>query len=686
MDATHFAAEFEMNVSENYLYTAEHLKRVDKVLQQYFHQQHSKLQEPDLDNGVVEVPPWLQARLDTENFSEGVPTHDASRLGQLIRRFSLSDIERDILLLALLPHFDSQYCWQFSSAQRSPELRFPSVSFLLDMLASTPLEKLRYEALFLPDGRLRKHALVEQQNLKHNDRSVTLITVDLALYHFLIGHDYLPPLLDSCAYWSSPLEPASERLHAFTRQLSRALAPQAYRPAPRVILKGAVGSDREHAVAAAAGMLDMPCLVLNVDMLAEQDDEAGRSLVLALREVQLRNGCLLLQGLSRLSTSRQRIHTLLGQKAKGCPQPIITLQETSQPAVRLGDASLLMLQMPDITPGECLNVLSHYLDPDALDDQVDLHALSNRFCMAPSRLVQTLEEAELYRRQRDPAALLSQSDLITAFKHNSQQNFGDLALRIQPQRSFADLMVPEDLHQQLNEVLMAIRHRGHALEQGFDQKLHYGLGISTLLHGPSGAGKTMAAEVLASALNVDLIKVDLSTVVNKYVGETEKHLAKIFDLAARDSGVLFFDEADALFGKRSETKDAQDRYANIEVSYLLQRLESHPGLVILSTNHLSHLDHAFTRRLTFIIKFQLPDLETRTRMWQSIWPQTLRIAADVDFNYFARIAEVSGANIRNVALLATWLAHDEAAHEISTHHIRHALQREMTKTGQVAFQ
>ncbi|MCP1489801.1 ATP-dependent 26S proteasome regulatory subunit [Pseudomonas fluorescens] len=686
MDATHFAAQFEMNISENYLYTIEHLKRVDKVLQQYLHQQHSKHHEPDLDNEVVEVPEWLQARLDTENFSEGVPTHDASRLGQLIRRFCLSDIERDILLLALLPHFDSQYSWQFSSAQRNHDLRFPSVSFLLDMLASAPLERLRHEALFLPHGRLRQHDLIELQSLKQNDRSVTLIKVDIALYHFLIGHDYLPPLLDTCAYWSSPLEPASERLHAFNRQLSRALTPQAHRSAPRVTLKGPFGSDREQAVAAAAGMLDMPCLVLNLDMLAEQDDDALRGIVLALREVQLRNGCLLLQGLYTVTTSRKRIHTMLGQKSKGYPQPIITLQDTSQPAVRLGDASHIMLEMPDITPRECLTVLSNYLDPDALDDQVDLEALSNRFCMAPSSLVQTLEEAELYRRQRDPAALLSQCDLITAFKRNSQQNFGDLALRIQPERTFADLMVPEELHKQLNEVLMAIRHRTHALQQGFDQKLHYGLGISTLLHGPSGAGKTMAAEVLASALNVDLIKVDLSTVVNKYVGETEKHLAKIFDLAARDSGVLFFDEADALFGKRSETKDAQDRYANIEVSYLLQRLESHPGLVILSTNHLSHLDNAFTRRLTFIIKFQLPDMETRTRMWQSIWPKNLRIAADVDFNYFARIAEVSGANIRNVALLATWLAHEEAAQEISTHHIRHALQREMTKTGQVAFQ
>lgn len=686
MDATDLALEFEMSVGENFLNTVEHLKRVDKVLQLYLHRQSSEHQESDLDGGIAAVPVWLQARLDTENFSEGTPTHEASRLGQLVKRFCLSNLERDILLLALLPHFDAQYSWQFSNAQRSNELRIPSVGFLLSLLAAAPLEKLRHEALFLPDAPLRKHDLIALEHLKPNAPGVTLVKVDVCLYHFLIGHDYLPPLLSTCASWSSPLEPASERLHAFSRQLSRSLTMQPYRPAPRVTLKGAFGSGREQAVGTAAGMLGLPCLVLDLDLLADNDNDALHTISLALREVHLRNGCLLLQGLFPFSTSRKRLHTVFGQKAKECPQPIVILQDNSQPAVRLGDAPQITLEMPDISPRECLNVLTKSLDPESLDEQVDLEALSHRFCLSPSRLMQTLEEAELYRRQRDCTALLSQGDLLTAFKRNSQQNFGELALRIQPVRTFADLMVPEELQQQLNEVLMAIRHREYAIEQGFGQKLSYGLGISTLLHGPSGAGKTMAAEVLASALNVDLIKVDLSTVVNKYVGETEKHLAKIFDLAARDSGVLFFDEADALFGKRSETKDAQDRYANIEVSYLLQRLENHPGLVILSTNNLSHVDNAFTRRLTFIIKFLLPDVETRTRMWQSIWPEKIRLAEDVDFSHFARIAEVSGANIRNVALLATWLANEDAAHEISTHHIRHALQREMKKTGQVAFQ
>ncbi|MDI2146120.1 ATP-binding protein [Pseudomonas sp. ITA] len=685
MSSIELMPEHEMSEGDNYLYTVEHLKRIDKILQLYLHQRGSRQNNPDHDE-TVPVPAWLQRRLDTTNLSEGTPTHRGSRLGQLTLRFSLRDIERDVLLLALLPHFDAQYSRQLANIQGSHDLRFMSVSLVLDLLGSTALEKLEYEALLLPDAPLRKHHLIDLTPLTENDRGLTLVKGDVALYHYLIGHDYLPPVLEPCARWSDLIEPATEALQLFSQQLGQSLAVHRYKAAARVTLKGALVSHQEQAVTLAADQLDMPCLVLDLNMLAENHEQALHAIDLALREVQLRDGCLVLEGLSTLATSRKRIHALFGQKTKGYSQPIVILQDSSQPEVRLGDAAHIILQMPPTSQRDSLNALTHYLDPNGLDAEVDLLALSNRFCIAPDTLEQTLEEAQLYRRQRNPAALLGQCDLVSAFKHRSQQNFGDLALRIEPKRTLADLMLPDDVGQQLNEVLMAIRHRQHAIEQGFGQKLNYGLGISALLHGPSGAGKTMAAEVLASALSVDLIKVDLSTVVNKYVGETEKHLAKIFDLAARDSGVLFFDEADALFGKRSETKDAQDRYANIEVSYLLQRLENHSGLVILSTNNLSHLDNAFTRRFTFIIKFLLPDVPTRARMWKSVWPAGIRIAKDVDFHELARLADVSGANIKNVALLATWLAFEEAADEVNTQHIRHALKREMTKTGQVTFQ
>ena len=263
------------------------------------------------------------------------------------------------------------------------------------------------------------------------------------------------------------------------------------------------------------------------------------------------------------------------------------------------------------------------------------------------------------------------------------QDFGSLVHRIEPVRTFDDLIVSSEVQVQLQEILSAIRQRDGVLNRGFGHKLGRATGISALFYGESGTGKTMTAEVLAGELGVDLMQIDLSAVVNKYIGETEKHLAKIFDLAERDCGVLFFDEADALFGKRTATQDSHDRHANIEVSYLLQRLEQHPGLVILSTNNRANLDTAFNRRITFMTRFSMPDVSMRERMWQAIWPHGLALSDAIDFADLARRVEISGSNIRNVALLATWLAAEDESRCVELRHLEQALKREMGKLGKI---
>lgn len=271
-----------------------------------------------------------------------------------------------------------------------------------------------------------------------------------------------------------------------------------------------------------------------------------------------------------------------------------------------------------------------------------------------------------------------EADFRQTFLRRARKNFGRLAQRITPQRSWQDIVIDDALEEALRDLLKAVYCREAVLAKGFDRKVGGATGISALFHGNPGTGKTLVAEVLASELGVDLIKVDLSTVVNKYIGETEKNLGRIFDLAARDAGVLFFDEADALFGKRSESKDAKDRHANIEVAYLLQRLEQHPGLVILATNNRSHLDDAFTRSFTFITRFLWPDAALRERMWRQVWPAEQSLAEDVDLARLAQV-QLTGANIRNIALQAAWLAAEEDS--VSAAHIDKALRREMAKMG-----
>jgi AAA+ superfamily predicted ATPase len=253
----------------------------------------------------------------------------------------------------------------------------------------------------------------------------------------------------------------------------------------------------------------------------------------------------------------------------------------------------------------------------------------------------------------------------------------DLAQRIMPAARWDDLVLPEAQKQILREIAIHVRRRGKVYEEwGFAAAGGRGLGISALFAGPSGTGKTMAGEVLANELVLDLYRIDLSQVVSKYIGETEKNLRRVFDAADEGGAILLFDEADALFGKRSEVKDSHDRYANIEVSYLLQRMEAYRGLAILTTNLKSALDSAFLRRLRFIVRFPFPDATQREEIWRHVFPAATPTES-LDFVRLARLA-VSGGDIRNIALNAAFFA-AETDQPVRMSHLLKAAKNECQK-------
>lgn len=231
-----------------------------------------------------------------------------------------------------------------------------------------------------------------------------------------------------------------------------------------------------------------------------------------------------------------------------------------------------------------------------------------------------------------------------------------LAQRIDVKATWDQLVLPAEEKILLRQITDQVSQRNRVYDEwGFREKMNRGLSINALFAGESGTGKTMAAEVIANKLKLDLYRIDLSAVVNKYIGETEKNLRKLFD-AAEDSGaILFFDEADALFGKRSEVKDSHDRYANIEVNYLLQRMESYRGLAILATNRKNALDKAFVRRLRFIVNFPFPGIEERSEIWQKVFPPKTPVAEKLDFHRLAKL-NITGGSIHNIALNAAFLA------------------------------
>lgn len=316
----------------------------------------------------------------------------------------------------------------------------------------------------------------------------------------------------------------------------------------------------------------------------------------------------------------------------------------------------------------------------SLNGSVDglLAKLIQQFHFSPQQIHRVVEEACETAGLRDPELpVLELRDLWQTARTQAARSMDGLAERIEGRRSLDQLVLPPEQLRQIQEIASQVEQRGRVYEQwGFGSRLNRGRGIAALFAGPSGTGKTMAAEVLAHHLDLDLYRIDLASVISKYIGETEKNLRRVFDAAEESGAILFFDEADALFGKRSEVRDSHDRYANIEINYLLQRMEDYRGLAILATNRKSLLDQAFLRRLRFLVDFPFPSVADRVRIWQGAFPPQAE-KETLDYEFLGRL-EIAGGNISNIALNAAFLAAGEGT-SIQMRHVMTAAQREYAK-------
>jgi SpoVK/Ycf46/Vps4 family AAA+-type ATPase len=318
---------------------------------------------------------------------------------------------------------------------------------------------------------------------------------------------------------------------------------------------------------------------------------------------------------------------------------------------------------------------------------VDLSAIANKFHFGGGQIRDAVATARNLARWREPDhGQITMADLYTACRLHSNRKLEALSQKITPNYRWEDIVLPENRLRLLLEISNQAKFRSLVYETwGFDRKLSLGKGLNVLFAGPSGTGKTMAAEIMARELQLDLYKIDLSTVISKYIGETEKKLARIFAEAETSNAILFFDEADALFGKRSEVRDSHDRYANIEISYLLQKMEEYEGIAILATNLRKNMDDAFTRRIAFTVQFPFPEEESRLSIWQKIWPPQTPLAQDLDLDFMARQFRLAGGNIKNIALSAAFLAAADGR-IVGMNHLLYATKRELRKMGKVCVE
>lgn len=633
------------------------------------------------------MPYWIQQDQQTPWLDGLAPPQACGRLADVVMQFDLTVFDTQVLMLTALPLFDSRYQLIISYLQGDSAAFHPGIGLALTMFSPTPVKRVANRlALCSRTSRLIHHGLVyltERNGNASTQNDVSYLRLSEAVFHFLCGEpaSTLKVGSDDVVQWASPA--ADTRLSnglwsPVADQISRLFLGSSFDSAPTQLLLLLGGAGRQTLVTQLGQDAGYPVLVLDLGQLPSEVSDAKTLLRDALRALKLYKGCLLIKewtaGAERHPGLMRTLESMLARHGL----PVVCLVTADEAGNVLPGLSRLRMTLPPRAAEDDARLMSMCAQTGV--DAWDWGTLMKQVRPDPDALKQTWQEAQGYRLLRAPAALLEVHDLQQALQLRGQQNFRGLAQRKRPQRTFDDLIVSEGLMEHLHEILAAVRQRAAVLSRGFAQKVGYGTGISALFYGSSGTGKTMAAEVLAGALGLDLIRVDLSTVVNKYIGETEKNLASIFDMATADTGVLLFDEADALFGKRSEVKNAQDRHANIEVSYLLQRLEQYPGLVVLTTNNRAHLDEAFTRRLTFMSHFEAPDAGLRARMWQEIWPAKVSVEDDVDWTQWAGVPNLTGAGIRNAALLASWLAAEEGR-PVSHTDILRAVTRELDKTG-----
>jgi hypothetical protein len=337
------------------------------------------------------------------------------------------------------------------------------------------------------------------------------------------------------------------------------------------------------------------------------------------------------------------------------------------------DRQIVQVHVPAAPASERADLWRAALETTLPELRGEAERLSGSFALGPAAMVSAVRCA-VSTSAEEQAPM---ERLWEACRAQSRLRLGHLASRIESATDWDDLVLPAKQREILHHILIHVRRRQKVYgDWGFQSKGARGLGVSALFAGSSGTGKTMAAETLANALRLDLFRVDLSQVISKYIGETEKNLSRIFDAAEEGAAVLLFDEADALFGKRTEVKDSHDRYANIEVSYLLQRMEAYRGLAILTTNRKSALDQAFLRRLRFVVEFPFPQHAERVEIWRRAFPK----ATPTEPLSFDRLAQlhVAGGNIRNIAMGAAFLAADQDQ-RVSMSHLVCAARQEFLK-------
>jgi ATP-dependent 26S proteasome regulatory subunit len=581
----------------------------------------------------------------------------------LVQLFGLTPLERDVLILCFAPVLDPRLARLYAYVQDDIAQTQPTANLALTLFCEH--DHSAALAAFAPDAPLRRFSLVNITNAR-------VLSIDERIRSFISGVNQPD---ERIAGWLRPLQPALF-LSSHRELVEKISLWLRSRPGDAVTLRlnlvGAPGAGKRAMARAVADRLGVQ--IVSIDLQHQTISDPYAVARLLEREAVLLQTVFYLNPTpsDRTDVSTNKLVSYMIERARA-----LVIVASSEPLQT--ERSMLTVRVPKPEAQMRVALWRQALARTGQSFNGELETLAQHFDLGPDDISQAVTFATERSRMRgvQAGAEINVHDLWEACREHAAFNLEELAQRLVPAYEWNDIVLPEDVLRQLEELTAQVAQRHQVYEHwGFGAKLTRGRGISALFSGPSGTGKTMAAEILANHLQLDLYRIDLAGMVSKYIGETEKNLKKVFDVAERTAAILFFDEADALFSKRTDVKDAHDRYANLEVNYLLQRMEDYRGLAILATNRKSDLDRAFLRRLRFLVDFPFPDAVSRRLIWQQVFPPAAELG-ELDYDWLARL-EIAGGSIRNIALNAAFLAANVRA-PIDMTHLYHAGRREYAK-------
>lgn len=613
------------------------------------------------------------------------------RLSSLAKIFDLTSFELDCILICLAPALDRKYEKLYAYLNDDVTKKHPTIDLVLNLLCSSIEAKIDSRKYFDKSGNLFKYNLIEFTGENPENILSRFIKVDDRIINFILGNNFLDIRIEPYCklfeqYMNSVDLILSDDLKNQIINITKSYTENiTAKTSFKCFLQGHYGAGKKAIAQAICKKYGINLIFVDLEAIIGSEIDFENTIQLIFREAILLGSSVFLEHLECLYAEDVKNtfyrNTLFKNLEEFNGITFISSKKRLELTEKQNNMFKIEIQKPDYSMRK--ELWKNFLNEEI--GEKDITELANKFKFTPGQIKDSIESGKRFAALEGRQNVTAE-DLYNGCKEQSSQKLSNLAKKIKSNYKWNDLILPRDKKEQLKELMNYVKNKGIVYQDwGFDKKLSLGKGLNVSFSGQSGTGKTMAAEVIASELNLELYKVDLSTVVSKYIGETEKNLNKIFDAAEESNAILFFDEADALFGKRSEVKDSHDRYANIEISYLLQKMEENQGIVILATNLSQNMDEAFLRRMHFTIEFPFPDETSRLEIWKTLIPEKAPVDGDINFDFLAHNFQLAGGNIKNIIVNAAFYA-AEGSGTINMNHLILGIKREYQKIGKVCSQ